>query len=156
MIFLTWSPTYNQLLALAESSAQQSIRTHRKTYSSVISRGREERSVRAEIIPKWTEGQRWQWSRNSRSSSSRGESLNPSSRIQWIIHRRRRAVSRSVRPVLPLRTQDRDRQRAPERDAKNTIKTLEPLGLNQPLLLNQRVCFPPPRRVRASRESAWS
>lgn len=53
-----WSPTYSQLLALAERSAQQSIRTHRKTYSSVISRGREGRSVRAEIIPRWTGGQR--------------------------------------------------------------------------------------------------
>lgn len=54
----TLSPTYSQLLALAERSAQQSIRTHRKTYSSVISRGRSGRSVRAEIIPRWTGGRR--------------------------------------------------------------------------------------------------
>lgn len=48
-----WSPTYSQLLALAERSAQQSIRMHRKTYSPGISSGR---SVRAEIIPRWTGG----------------------------------------------------------------------------------------------------
>lgn len=52
----TWSPTYSQLLALAEKSAQQSIRTQRKTYSSVISRGREGRSVRAENNPEVDKG----------------------------------------------------------------------------------------------------
>lgn len=60
----TWNPTYSQLLALAERSAQQSIRTQRKTYSSVISRGGEGR-CELKIIPRGIRGQRWGEKRNS-------------------------------------------------------------------------------------------
>lgn len=48
--------TYSQLLALAERSAQQSIRTQRKTYSSVISRGTFWASVRVGNNPELDRG----------------------------------------------------------------------------------------------------
>lgn len=48
--------TYSQLLALAERSAQQSIRTQRKIYSSVISRGTFWGSVRVENNPELDPG----------------------------------------------------------------------------------------------------
>ena len=80
-----WSPTYSQLLALAERSAQLSIRTHRRTHSSVISRRMEGRSVRAGIIPRWT---RVVEERAKKKRQQDPEmSVNPSSRIQWIRHR---------------------------------------------------------------------
>lgn len=113
------SPTYSQLLALAESSAQQSIRTQRKAYSSVISRA--ERSVRAEIIPRWAAG--W-WlettkkKKHPHKKQERGCGRGRCGRL--LIHRPassgdhppgRHAASRSVRPgppvprSQPLRTQ---------------------------------------------------
>lgn len=50
------SKTYSQLLALAERSAQQSIRTQRNAYSSVISRGTFGAPVRVGNNPEWDRG----------------------------------------------------------------------------------------------------
>lgn len=149
-----WSPTYSQLLALAERSAQQSIRTQRKTYSSVISRWREGRSVRAENNPEVDKGSAVE---KKEQRQVPGEAVNPSSRIQWIIHRGGAQLhgpsARFSRPSLCQSALRGDGERGRTGMLKNTIKTLERLGLTRTFFfLNQLVCFPFQLRVNASRE----
>lgn len=95
-------PTYSQLLALAERSAKHSIRTHRKTYSSVISRGTERRSQRDEIIPRWTGGRQCRPTRTGRKRGVRRGLLIHRPASKGTSTGGRRAASRSVRPVLPF------------------------------------------------------
>lgn len=145
----TTSPTYNQLLALAERSAQQSIRTQRKTYSSVISRRRGGRSGRAENNPEVNKG------------SAVRKRCSDRVRRRLLIHRPASRGSstgeaRSVsRPSLCQSALRRDGERGSTGMLKKkiyTITTVEPLGLTRTFFCFTD--FPSQLRINVSRDSA--